>query len=631
MIFSSQIGTTGTSGTGNTEFNQPYCATTDSNGNIYVCDSNNKRIQKFDSNGNYLSSISVFNAGTREQAATVQRARIINDLLYVNLGYIIRLDLNGQFQNDLMLPSMKFHGLARRDQAGNEYFVETTSNNGWQSLTMTINKYDQNQNLLLSFGSFGTGAGQFQNVDKMYVTSAGKVIVYDSFNAKVIVFNADATLDHEFSFNINSVLFETIDESNDYIIARYSNTKIQRYRLSDGQFVDQYAPGGGFNVYKIGIDQSNGTLYFESFSSSRSYINTLTTTANSFGTHTQIYDTTMTNVTIQDLVVDQQKLYLSILSPLYSVQPITIVDLSTNLLIKKIGYFGSYNHEAKGCVSIFIRQSGDIVCADSLNNRITTFVPTELTSINFRFAIPTVLSNGQILMTDLFTGSSSFFDQNLSLVSSFGSSGSGNGQFEYAMKIEQDSNGNIYILDTGNSRIQKFDSSGSYLTQWAVDPATYAMSLSGNQICTSEPVTNTLKCTDLSGANQTSLTGQGMIRFEFLQNGEMIGTIYDAQANTVSLVILNSDGSLKKNLTKNNQNIETVFGEYGLLFNDIVVNPVNGNIYISDYERNVIYKFDSNGDYVSEQSFPGPSRMAIYNGTLLVVPAGHRMVQIQLF
>ncbi len=631
LTLSSQIGTTGTSGIGNTEFNQPYCATSDSSGNIYVCDSLNKRILKFDSYGNYLSTISVYNAGTREQASSVQRARIFSDQLYVNLGNILVLNLSGQFQSDLMIPSLKFHGIAKRDQSGNEYYAETTSSNGWRNLTMTINKYDQNQNILLSFGAYGTGVGQFQSVEKMHVTANGKVIVYDSYLTKIIVFNANGTVDHEVPFNITSVTFEAIEETNDYIIARFSNTKIQRYRLSDGQFVDEYAPGGGFNVYKIAVDQSNGTLFFQNISSSRSYLNTLTTTVNSFGTHTQIYDTTMTNITITDLVIDQQNLLMSISSPLTAYQQITIIDLNTNTLTKKIGYMGSYANETKGCTTIFIRNNSDIVCADSLNNRIGIYSQTDLTSLNFSYAIPTVLSNGQILMTDLVTGASSFFDHNLSITSSFGSAGNGNGQFSYANKIEVDSNGQFYVLDVGNSRIQKFDSSGNYLSQWAVDAGTYSMSLSGNQICSSEINTMTLKCTDLNGGNQVSLVSQGIVKLKHLQNGEFVGSRMDSQTGLVGLVILNSDGSLKKNLTKNNQNIETVFGEYGLVFNDIVIHPTNGNIYISDYESNVIYKFDSYGDYISEQSFPGPSRMAIYNNTLLVVPAGHRIVQIQLF
>ena len=44
--------------------------------------------------------------------------------------------------------------------------------------------------------------------------------------------------------------------------------------------------------------------------------------------------------------------------------------------------------------------------------------------------------------------------------------GSGNGQFIHPTGVAIDSSDNIYIADSGNHRIQKFTSTGGYLTQW---------------------------------------------------------------------------------------------------------------------------------------------------------------------
>ena len=44
--------------------------------------------------------------------------------------------------------------------------------------------------------------------------------------------------------------------------------------------------------------------------------------------------------------------------------------------------------------------------------------------------------------------------------------GSGDGQFNYPYGVAVDSSGNVYVADTDNHRIQKFDSSGGFITKW---------------------------------------------------------------------------------------------------------------------------------------------------------------------
>ena len=49
--------------------------------------------------------------------------------------------------------------------------------------------------------------------------------------------------------------------------------------------------------------------------------------------------------------------------------------------------------------------------------------------------------------------------------SSFGSSGSGNGQFAHPAGSAIDAQGNLWVVDSNNNRVQKFDSEGKYVTQ----------------------------------------------------------------------------------------------------------------------------------------------------------------------
>ena len=47
-----------------------------------------------------------------------------------------------------------------------------------------------------------------------------------------------------------------------------------------------------------------------------------------------------------------------------------------------------------------------------------------------------------------------------------GQTGTGDGQFIRQGDINVDSVGNVYVADTGNHRVQKFDTNGAFITKW---------------------------------------------------------------------------------------------------------------------------------------------------------------------
>ena len=48
----------------------------------------------------------------------------------------------------------------------------------------------------------------------------------------------------------------------------------------------------------------------------------------------------------------------------------------------------------------------------------------------------------------------------------WGSNGSGEGQNDFPRGVAVDPQGNVYVVDLGNYRIQKFTADGAFLTQW---------------------------------------------------------------------------------------------------------------------------------------------------------------------
>jgi|GEM_PF-4179605 hypothetical protein len=78
-------------------------------------------------------------------------------------------------------------------------------------------------------------------------------------------------------------------------------------------------------------------------------------------------------------------------------------------------------------------------------------------------------SNGDVYVADQGNQRVQRFNKNGQFLKTWGSSGSGTGQFGGNLCVAVDSSGYVYVRDHANKRIQKFDTNGTYILQWPVN------------------------------------------------------------------------------------------------------------------------------------------------------------------
>ncbi len=197
--------------------------------------------------------------------------------------------------------------------------------------------------------------------------------------------------------------------------------------------------------------------------------------------------------------------------------------------------------------------------------------------------------------------------------SQFGTEGNGNGEFDSPKDITRDSSGNIYVADTSNSRIQKFNSSGVYQSQFGSNgtgngqfqlPNAIAIDSLGN-IYVADTSNNRIQKFNSSGVYQSQFGSNGTGNGEF---DTPRGIVFDSQGNI--LVVDRGNNRIQK---FNSSGVyQSQFGSSGT-GNGGFYNPEHmaidslGNIYVADRFNHIVQKFNSSGVYQSQFGIPGAS------------------------
>jgi hypothetical protein len=173
---------------------------------------------------------------------------------------------------------------------------------------------------------------------------------------------------------------------------------------------------------------------------------------------------------------------------------------SSGVFLTKWGSVGSGNGQFMHPDAVAVDGSGNVYVADTNNHRIQKFTTTgaflttwgSVGTGDGEFNGPlgvAVDGSGNVYVADRLNHRIQKFTSTGTFLTEWGGSGSGDGQFSEPWDVAVDGTGNVYVADNGNVRVQKFTSTGAFLTKWGSlgsgdgqfgSPTAVAVDVSGN-------------------------------------------------------------------------------------------------------------------------------------------------------
>lgn len=232
-------------------------------------------------------------------------------------------------------------------------------------------------------------------------------------------------------------------------------------------------------------------------------------------------------------------------------------------------------------------------------------------------------------------------DDPLTFLLKWGSSGSANGQLSLPEGVAVDSSGNVYVVDKGNHRIQRFNSQGGFLTAWGSlgsgngqfdSPTGIAVSSLGNVYVT-DSNNHRVQVFDTNGNYlfQWGNVGSGDGQFN-IPTGIAVdnsGVVYVADFTNNRIQKFSGSG--------NHQATWGTFGSGDGQFNkpQHLDTDSSNNLYVVDSGNNRIQKFNSSGTFLTKWGTSGsgngqfnePIGVAVDNGGNVYVTDTNNRIQ----
>ncbi|MBP7807093.1 6-bladed beta-propeller, partial [Candidatus Saccharibacteria bacterium] len=214
-------------------------------------------------------------------------------------------------------------------------------------------------------------------------------------------------------------------------------------------------------------------------------------------------------------------------------------------------------------------------------------------------------SSGNLFVADRTNNRIQKFNSSGDYVTQWGASGTGNGEFDGIYDVVVDGVGNVYAVDSYNNRIQKFNSDGAYIAQWGTegsgngelfDPTHIAVDGSDN-IYVADTGNNRIQKFNSTGTYITKWGASGS------GNGQFTNP-YGIALDTADNVYVVDSGNSRIQKFNSTGTYITKWGTYGSdagEFNTPIGLAVDSadNIYVTDAGNHKVQKFTASGSYLA--------------------------------
>ena len=476
----------GTQGGANGQFNGPGGLVVDQQGRLWVADTGNARIQIFDSAGQHLKTLTDVDTG----GAILHSFQRPRDVEIDDLGNAWIVD---SARNQLM--RTKYDGtnggvFSTQGTSANQLNAPmglgiAPGNNVWVADTGNglVKQFDSNGNFIAANGTYTTQPMDiaFDRDGSFWITDASTSIVYEGVSTSGAVQGQFGGPGPDLGQlqGPTAIAIDTSGPHDAWWIADTGNNRVQRFH-PNGSPVGVWSDNRhGRYAFPSGIEWlDNYGLFIADTLLSRVQV------VDASGEYTDSWGAGTT------MLPGDPVLFLPVDIAIDSTGNVYVVDTGNNRIIKATetgsplltwGGPGSGPGLFNIPLSIALDGAGNIYVADGANHRIQKFDANGnyikewggMGNVLGAFDTPSGLAISGSYLYVVDQGNSRIqrfdLDGNYTFVS-WGSAGSGPGQFNAAADIAIGPDGNVYVADSQNHRIQAFTPDGQFLREWGSGP-----------------------------------------------------------------------------------------------------------------------------------------------------------------